>query len=57
MPNGDFNKLAVNNNANLSSKIETPNVKKRHRRAKSGGLKDPSQGDGKWSFLVYFKGE
>ncbi|XP_053408109.1 arf-GAP with GTPase, ANK repeat and PH domain-containing protein 1-like isoform X13 [Mercenaria mercenaria] len=45
MPNGDFNKLAVNNNANLSSKIETPNVKKRHRRAKSGGLKDPSQGD------------
>ncbi|KAL4228483.1 Arf-GAP with GTPase [Mactra antiquata] len=45
IPNGDFNKLAVNNNANLSSKTETPNVKKRHRRAKSGGLKDPSQGD------------
>ena len=47
IPNGDFNKLAVNN-ANISSKIETPNVKKRHRRAKSGGLKstDPSQGDG-----------
>lgn len=46
IPNGDFNKLAVNN-ANISSKIETPNVKKRHRRAKSGGLKstDPSQGD------------
>lgn len=45
IPNGDFNKLAVN--ANISSKIETPNVKKRHRRAKSGGLKstDPSQGD------------
>ena len=50
IPNGDFNKLAVNN-ANISSKIETPNVKKRHRRAKSGGLKstDPSQGDGMYT--------
>ena len=48
IPNGDFNKLQVNNNANLSSKIETPNVKKRHRRAKSGGIKDSSQGDGKY---------
>ena len=53
IPNGDFNKLAVNN-ANISSKIETPNVKKRHRRAKSGGLKstDPSQGDG--MYLSYY---
>ncbi|CAE1325610.1 AGAP [Acanthosepion pharaonis] len=34
-------------NKNIGSKIETPNVKKRHRRAKSGGLKniDPSQLD------------
>lgn len=55
MPNGDFNKLAVNNNANLSSKIETPNVKKRHRRAKSGGLKDPSQGDGTYGHILYNK--
>lgn len=46
IPNGDFNKLQVNN-ANLSSKIETPNVKKRHRRAKSGGVKESSQVDGK----------
>ena len=60
IPNGDFNKLAVNN-ANISSKIETPNVKKRHRRAKSGGLKstDPSQGDGEYdkglfSNKIYF---
>lgn len=40
-------RLGINNSA-LSSKAETPNVKKRHRRAKSGGIKniDPSQGDG-----------
>ncbi|XP_071103702.1 centaurin-gamma-1A-like isoform X8 [Haliotis cracherodii] len=39
-------RLGINNSA-LSSKAETPNVKKRHRRAKSGGIKniDPSQGD------------
>ncbi|XP_052252898.1 arf-GAP with GTPase, ANK repeat and PH domain-containing protein 1-like isoform X3 [Dreissena polymorpha] len=44
MANGDFNKLQVNNNA-ISSKIETPNVKKRHRRVKSAGIKDSGQGD------------
>ncbi|XP_052806813.1 centaurin-gamma-1A-like isoform X17 [Mya arenaria] len=45
IPNGDLNKLQVNNNSNIGSKIETPNVKKRHRRAKSGGIKDSGQGD------------
>ncbi|KAJ8307133.1 hypothetical protein KUTeg_015217 [Tegillarca granosa] len=46
--NGDgvFAKLGVNGTgSNLGSKIETPNVKKRHRRAKSGGLKNVDPGD------------
>ncbi|KAL3836900.1 hypothetical protein ACJMK2_022307 [Sinanodonta woodiana] len=46
IPNGDFSKLAVNNNVNLGSKIETPHVKKRHRRVKSGGLKNSDAGQG-----------
>lgn len=42
-------------NKNIGSKIETPNVKKRHRRAKSGGLKniDPSQLDGMWNSAFF----
>ncbi|KAK3105706.1 hypothetical protein FSP39_003889 [Pinctada imbricata] len=41
IPNGDgVTKLGIN------GKIETPNVKKRHRRAKSGGLKSMGGGDG-----------
>lgn len=41
----------------IGSKIETPNVKKRHRRAKSGGLKniDPSQLDGMWNSAFFSK--
>lgn len=53
IPNGNNDGAFIkpggnNNNSSISSKIETPNVKKRHRRAKSGGLKniDPSQQDG-----------
>ncbi|XP_041371662.1 centaurin-gamma-1A-like isoform X9 [Gigantopelta aegis] len=39
-------RLGINNTA-MGTKADTPNVKKRHRRAKSGGVKnvDPSQGD------------
>ncbi|CAI9735272.1 centaurin-gamma-1A isoform X18 [Octopus vulgaris] len=39
--------ITPGDNKNIGSKTETPNVKKRHRRAKSGGLKsiDPSQLD------------
>lgn len=43
-------KLGVNGNS-VGSKIETPNVKKRHRRAKSGGIRSvsgPGDGDGKY---------
>ena len=41
LANGDgVTKLGIN------GKIETPNVKKRHRRAKSGGLKSMGGGDG-----------
>lgn len=46
-------KLGVNGNS-VGSKIETPNVKKRHRRAKSGGIKSvgPGDGDGKYCSTV-----
>ncbi|XP_033728335.1 centaurin-gamma-1A-like isoform X11 [Pecten maximus] len=48
IPNGDgvFAKLGVNGSS-VGSKLDTPNVKKRHRRAKSGGLKsmEPGAGD------------
>ncbi|XP_060079111.1 arf-GAP with GTPase, ANK repeat and PH domain-containing protein 1-like isoform X3 [Ylistrum balloti] len=48
LPNGDgvFAKLGVNGSS-VGSKLDTPNVKKRHRRAKSGGLKsmEPGAGD------------
>ncbi|XP_055995881.1 centaurin-gamma-1A-like isoform X30 [Ostrea edulis] len=42
--NGDGILAKLNGNS-LGSKIETPNVKKRHRRAKSGGLKNVGDGD------------
>ena len=44
-------KLGIN-----SSNKDTPNVKKRHRRAKSGGVKnvDPGAGDGNLFFLIIF---
>lgn len=43
IPNGDSMKV---NGSSVGSKIETPNVKKRHRRAKSGGIKSvPGDGD------------
>ncbi|VDI40165.1 Arf-GAP with GTPase, ANK repeat and PH domain-containing protein 1/3 [Mytilus galloprovincialis] len=45
IPNGDSLKLGVNGSS-VGSKIETPNVKKRHRRAKSGGIKNFGPGDG-----------
>ena len=55
IPNGDSMKLGVNGNS-VGSKIETPNVKKRHRRAKSGGIKSvgPGDGDGKYNQLLLF---
>ncbi|XP_061181299.1 arf-GAP with GTPase, ANK repeat and PH domain-containing protein 1-like isoform X11 [Saccostrea echinata] len=42
--NGDGILSKLNGNS-IGSKIETPNVKKRHRRAKSGGLKNVGDGD------------
>ncbi|XP_036366333.1 centaurin-gamma-1A isoform X18 [Octopus sinensis] len=50
IPNGNAGDSFLSksgDNKNIGSKTETPNVKKRHRRAKSGGLKsiDPSQLD------------
>ena len=50
MSNGD-GKLGVN-----GSKIETPNVRKRHKRAKSGGMRnmDAGGGDGILNLLVAF---
>ncbi|ESO86841.1 hypothetical protein LOTGIDRAFT_128465, partial [Lottia gigantea] len=46
VPSSPLPKLGINSSS-LSSKTETPNARKRHRRAKSGGVKntDPSQGD------------
>lgn len=43
-------KLGIN-----SSNKDTPNVKKRHRRAKSGGVKnvDPGAGDGKKQSVAF----
>ena len=51
MANGDGILAKLNGNS-LGSKIETPNVKKRHRRAKSGGLKNVGDGDGKRASYV-----
>ncbi|XP_034315401.1 arf-GAP with GTPase, ANK repeat and PH domain-containing protein 1-like isoform X12 [Crassostrea angulata] len=42
--NGDGISSKLNGNS-IGSKIDTPNVKKRHRRAKSGGLKNVGDGD------------
>ena len=44
-------KLGIN-----SSNKDTPNVKKRHRRAKSGGVKNsnPGDGDGQCAGFYYF---
>lgn len=44
--NGDGISSKLNGNS-IGSKIDTPNVKKRHRRAKSGGLKNVGDGDGR----------
>ena len=57
IPNGDsVLKLGVNGNS-VGSKTETPNVKKRHRRAKSGGIRSvggPGDGDDSdgYEFLI-----
>ncbi|XP_050406363.1 centaurin-gamma-1A isoform X17 [Patella vulgata] len=46
VPSSPLPKLGINSSS-MGSKNETPNARKRHRRAKSGGVKntDPSQGD------------